>query len=344
MVQPRFPVASVDDAGALADLLDVDLGELLWFADTKGLQRRAAGGRLHHYRSRWVPTSGGGFRLLEAPLFRLKKIQRLILDGMLAPVPVHPSAHGFVAGRSTRSGAQPHVGAELVISLDLESFFASVAAGRIYGVFKSIGYPEPVAHLLTGLCTHATPVHVLSAMPQTTDGSAAFRLRRRLAVAHLPQGAPSSPQLANLCAFHLDRRLAAYSAAVGATYTRYADDLTFSGSNLAVRQRGIVAAVSRITREEGFLLNAGKTRIRGQDERQQVTGVVVNHATRVPREQYDLLRAILHNCVVHGPQGQNRLGHPDFRAHLRGRLAWVAALDDEQGRRLMATFNRITWS
>ena len=270
-------------------------------------------------------------------------MQRLILDQMLADVPVHPSAHGFVAGRSAKSGAQPHVGAELVISLDLESFFASIAAGRIYGVFTSIGYPEPVAHLLTGLCTHATPVRVLSDMPQTRDGTAAFRLRRRLAAAHLPQGAPSSPQLANLCAFHLDRRLAGYAAAVGATYTRYADDLTFSGSNLGVRQRGIVAAVSRITREEGFSLNAGKTRIRGRDGRQQVTGVVVNEATRVPREQYDLLRAILHNCVIHGPESQNRFSHVDFRAHLRGRLAWVAALDGEQGRRLMATFNLINW-
>ena len=106
-------------------------------------------------------------------------------------------------------------------------------------MFTSIGYPEPVAHLLTGLCTNATPVRVLSAMPQTTDRTAAFRLRRRLAAAHLPQGAPSSPQLANLLPFHLDRRLAGYAAAVGATYTRYADDLTISGSNLAVDSAGL---------------------------------------------------------------------------------------------------------
>jgi RNA-directed DNA polymerase len=138
--------------------------------------------------------------------------------------------------------------------------------------------------------------------------------------------------------------LAAYAAAVGATYTRYADDLTFSGSNLAVRQRGVVAAVARITREEGFSLNVGKTRIRGRDSRQQVTGVVVNQTTRVPRDQYDLLRAILHNCLVHGPESQNRLGHRDFRAHVLGRLAWVAALDAEQGRRLMVTFDRINWA
>ncbi len=150
--------------------------------------------------------------------------------------------------------------------------------------------------------------------------------------------------MANLCAFGLDRRLTGYAEAVGATYTRYADDLTFSGSDLAVRQRGIVAAVRRIVQEEGFTLNPGKTRIRGRTARQLVTGVVVNTSTRLPREDLDLLRAILHNCLVHGPAGQNRLRHNDFQAHLRGRIAWVASLDAEQGRRLQATFDQIDWT
>lgn len=349
-VRQPFPALRIDHAGDLADLLGLCMTELLWFADVKGLQRRARSDRLHHYRSTWVPSSGGA-RLLEAPLPRLKGLQRQLLEQVLAPIPVHPAAHGFVGGRSVRTGAAPHVDAELLISLDLEAFFPTITAGRSYGIFRTAGYPEPVAHLLTGLCTHATSVQVLGAMPAemfdsvgAAAASSTFRLRRRLAEPHLPQGAPTSPQLANLCAFRLDRRLSAYAAAMAAGYTRYADDLTFSGSGLLARQRGVVATVARIVAEEGFALNRSKTRVRGRNARQEVTGVVVNARTTVPREDYDLLRAILHNCVRDGPAAQNRLRHSEFRRHLRGRIAWVASLDAERGRRLLATFDAIDWN
>jgi hypothetical protein len=146
IVRHRFPVTRVDDAGGLVELLGLTMQELLWFADSTGLLRRAASGRLHHYSSRRIAASTGRARLLEAPRLRLRKIQRQILDELLTPVPVHPSAHGFARGRSAKGAAQQHVGAETLSSLDLESFFASITAGRIYGVFRSIGYPEPVAH------------------------------------------------------------------------------------------------------------------------------------------------------------------------------------------------------
>lgn len=342
MVRHPFPVTRVDDAGALAGLLGLSMPELLWFADPKGLQRRAGREQLQHYRSRWITAASGAARLLEAPKFRLREVQRTVLRQLLGPVPVHSAAHGFVAGRSVRTGAVPHVGAAVVISLDLESFFASITAGRIYGVLRSTGYPEPVAHLLTGLCTQSAPVSVLAAMPDVADPPSAFRLRRRLAEPHLPQGAPTSPQLANLCAFHLDDRLSGYAAAAGLVYTRYADDLTFSGGDPSAGGP-VIAAVRTMVADEGFALNPSKTRIRRQSRRQQVTGVVVNTRPRVPREEYDTLRAILHNCGRTGPAEQNRDGVADFRAHLRGRIAWVASLDGEHGRRLLAAFARIDW-
>lgn len=344
MVSHPFPVARLDDTGALAGLLGCSIPELFWFADPKGLQRRSSSRQLEHYLSRWIPSANGSARLLEAPKYRLRQAQRTILSQLLDPVPVHAAAHGFVTGRSVRTGAMPHVGAAVVISLDLESFFASITGGRIYRLLRSIGYPEPVAHLLTGLCTQRTPVSVLAAMPTVADAGSGFRLRRRLAEPHLPQGAPTSPQVANLCAFALDRRLSAYALATGLSYTRYADDLTFSSLDPAVRAGALISAVAGIVSEEGFLLHAGKTRVRRRHQRQQVTGVVVNNRLRVPREDYDKLRAVLHNCALTGPAEQNREGHADFRAHLRGRIAWVGSLDAEQGRRLTATFDRIDWS
>jgi retron-type reverse transcriptase len=333
----------IDHVGDLAERLGVAVDELDALADTRLRARRAHSQRVANYRYRWLPRPSGA-RLLEAPKPRLAQLQRTVLDELLSPIPVHPAAHGFVAGRSAITGAAEHVGATIVIGLDLEHFFAAITAGRIWGVLRSAGYPEPVAHLLTGLTTHASPVAALNAMPASRDTSRDFRLRRRLSAPHLPQGAPSSPQLANLVAYSLDRRLAAYALVAGARYTRYADDLTFSGGpELATRSGSLVRGVDAIVRHAGFRLNPAKTRRRVSSQRQQVTGIVVNETTNVRRSEYDLLKAILHDCVQGGPEAANRQGHNDFRAHLLGRIAWVGALNPARGDRLRISFDAITW-
>ena len=135
-------------------------------------------------------------------------------------------------GRSVHTHAAVHAGAGLVLRLDLRDFFASVPAARVFGVLATLGYPAPVARALTGLATNRAPVAVLAAMdPAPRPGlvAARYALERRLAAPHLPQGAPTSPALANLAAFSLDRRLTGLAAAFGLAYSRYADDLTFSG-------------------------------------------------------------------------------------------------------------------
>jgi len=257
---------------------------------------------------------------------------------------VHPASHGFVAGRSALTGARRHVGAPLLITLDLEHFFASITAPRIWGVLRAAGYPEPVAHLLTGLTTHATPVAVLAEMPLGPDPSRDFRLRRRLAVPHLPQGAATSPQLANLVLFTLDRRLAALADAAGLRYTRYADDLTFSGGpDLRRGAHALISTVEKIVRGESFALNPSKTRVRHPHQRQSVTGIVVNQRPNIARPEYDRLKAVLHDCRTRGPAAANRAGVPDFRAHLLGRISWIASLNPDRGARLRARFAAIAW-
>nr|WP_231127231.1 reverse transcriptase family protein [Motilibacter aurantiacus] len=319
------------------------MGQLEWLADARGLLRRAPQGPLHHYRYRWQPKAGGA-RLLEAPLPRLRRLQRTLLDTVLARVPVHPAAHGYVPGRSAVTNAAAHVGAAVVVSLDLEAFFSSLSAGRAYGVLRTAGYPEPVAHLLTALCTNAVPVHVLRGLPDSVPVDVRFRLRRALATPHLPQGAPTSPTLANLCAHALDRRLAGYAAAAGVTYTRYADDLTFSGGPGLLRAApALVTAVRRIAAAEGHRVNVAKTRVRSSAQRQVVTGLVVNERLNLPRGEYDRLKAVVHDAVRHGPAAANRHGHRDFRAHLEGRVAWLEAVHPERGARLRAQLARVAW-
>jgi hypothetical protein len=163
-------------------------------------------------------------------------------------------------------------------------------------------------------------------------------------VPHLPQGAPTSPALANLCTWRLDARLSALAAAAGAVYTRYADDLAFSGDETFARSAARFAVqVIRSAAQEGFAVNAGKTRFMRQGARQQLCGVVVNARTNVRREEYDRLKAILHNCALHGPAAQNREGATDFRAHLLGRIGWVAQVHPQRGEKLRASFARIRW-
>jgi hypothetical protein len=161
---------------------------------------------------------------------------------------------------------------------------------------------------------------------------------------HLPQGAASSPALANLCAYRLDCRLAALARSAGAAYTRYADDLAFSGGPELERcARRFHVHVCRIALEEGFEVHTRKTRFMRQGVRQQLAGVVVNSRPNLRRADYDRLKAILHNCVRHGPQSQNRDGHSDFRAHLAGRVAYWRWLNPERGARLRALFDRVAW-
>jgi hypothetical protein len=184
---------------------------------------------------------------------------------------------------------------------------------------------------LTGLCTNIVPWEVCR------DGL----FHRR----HLPQGAPTSPALANLCAYRLDCRLAALARSVDAQYTRYADDLAFSGAEALERcARRFHVHVCRIALEEGFEVHTRKTRFMRQGVRQQLAGVVVNRRPNVPRGEYDRLKAILCNCVRHGPASQNRAGRPDFQAYLAGRIAYVQMLNAARGRRLRTLFDRVAWA
>jgi RNA-directed DNA polymerase len=328
----------IGTTGDLAAALGLGVDELDWFADRKNLLRAWPEGPLQHYRWRWVPKRSGGWRLLETPKDRVKAAQRWVLRHILDRVPPHHAAHGFREGRSVLTFTAPHVGKAVVMRMDLEDFFPSIGPARIRALFRALGYPPRVAAALTGLCTARLPPAV--PVPEGVP----WRTVRRLRAGHLPQGAPTSPAIANLCAFGLDVRLAAAAAAVGAIYGRYADDLVFSGdAAFAGRARSFEPFVGFVAVDEGFAVQHRKTRFMRSGRRQRVTGVVVNAHPNVARDEYDVLKAILHNCAKHGPATQNRDGLPDLRAHLRGRVAWVEQVNPSRGAKLRALFDRISW-
>jgi hypothetical protein len=330
-VRRPFHTAEVDDVGALAALLGFTTDELDWYADRRGMNRTAPDRRLRHYSYQWLNG-----RLIEAPKPRMRAIQRRLLAQVIGRIPTHPAVHGFVVGRSPHTFAAPHAGRSTVIRLDVTSFFASVTAPRVYGLLRTAGYPEPVAHAMTGLVTTRTPASVIGGADRDIPDRA-YRLAL-LRNAHLPQGAPTSPALANLCGFRLDRRLEGLAGSFRLRYTRYADDLAFSGDLSGEAARAFVARVNEIALDEGFRINGRKTRIRGQGDRQALAGLVVNSAPAIPREEYDALRALLHNAARTGLDEQNREGRIDFRGHLAGRIAWVGHRHPARAAKLAVLF------
>jgi RNA-directed DNA polymerase len=325
-----WEIPEITTLGELSETLRVHPDDLGWLISQKA----------QHYRHRWqVKPKSGRFRLIESPKVLLKFAQRRVLRKILHTISPHEAARGFRPGCSIRNFVEPHTGREILIRFDLEDFFPSITAARVLQIFMTAGYPEAVARALTRLTTHAAPPSVLEQKSLTCPE------RQRLATTHLPQGAPTSPALANLSAFHLDCRLAGFAKAAGADYTRYADDLLFSGGEDFARQvRRFQVAVGAILLEEGFRPNHHKTRVMGQGQKQHAAGLVLNEKPNLDRREFDRLKAILTNCARHGPTSQNFENQPNLAAHLAGKLAWVRFIQPGKEAKLRAIFERIDWS
>jgi retron-type reverse transcriptase len=245
------------------------------------------------YRPFTIPKRSGGTRQILAPDERLKALQRRILRRLLRRLRCHPAAAGFERGRSIVTNALPHLGKPVIVRLDLKDFFVSTRAARVRKYFRTIGWDREAAWLLTRLCTHG---------------------------GGLPQGAPTSPRLSNLVNHRLDARLAGLAAYAGptqfrnprtggpvvgpqvrveATYTRYADDLTFSfDSDDPKRIHDLIWRVRRIVEQEGYTLHLRKKlSIRRRHQRQVVTGLVVNERVNLPRATRRWLRAVEHRLA-----------------------------------------------
>ena len=326
------PLATPQD---VADWLEMPLGQVAWLTGRFVKGRRPPSVKAAHYHFCWKPKKTGGARLLESPKPLLRAVQRRILTDILNRVPPHPAAHGFVAGRGILTNATPHVGQAILVKWDLANFYASVRYNRVVAIFRSLGYSREAALWLARLTTSAIPAD-LPIPPAGAHALTPYQSR------HLPQGACTSPALANLSAYSLDVRLAGLAASFGGRYTRYADDLTMSGDEKFARNlRNVIPLVEAIVRSERFKLHPTKRRVLRPGRRQCVTGVVVNVKPNVRRDEFDRLKATLHNAARHGASSQNRDAHADFAAHLRGRIAHVSQLNPARGEKLMRIYERI---
>ena len=313
---------ALHDANDLAKLLDVSREE---FDDAM---------RAPRYRLRSMAKANGNPRVLEIPPESLRVLQRRLLHRVLDQVRPHDAAHGFTRGRSVHTHAAPHVSRALVIRLDLADFFPSIRGARVFLLFRSLGYDVHMANLMTLMCVAQQTRAALRVAMRGASFDQVAAANERFGVNHLPQGAPTSPAIANLCAFALDVRLSAWAEAFGASYTRYADDLVFSGNAaFAARYREFIITARAIISAEGWRLNANKTRVMRASARQMFTGLVVNERLNVLRESFDQLKARVHRFAMqaHAPQGET-----DECAVLLGHIAWLAQSHPARAAKLRA--------
>lgn len=337
-----FGLPQLNTPEDLANWLGIPLGKLAWLTNRDHSARRPKSQKSSHYCYSFRLKRSGGFRLIEAPKPLLAEVQRKILREILDNVPTHPAAHGFVQGRSIVTNARPHVGKRFVLKLDLEEFYPSVKYSRVVAIFRSLGFSREVSLWLGQLTTTSIPWNL--ELPGATDRIAKWQFQGIYHARHLPQGAPTSPALANLSAFALDVRLSGLATAYGMTYTRYADDMTFSGESRQVPAlRDFIPLAMQVIRSERFRVNRAKRKVLRSNQRQSVTGVVVNEKLNISRREYDRLKATLTNCVKQGPSTQNRDQHENFAHHLRGRIAHVLQLNRTKGEKLLKLYARIDW-
>lgn len=304
----------------LAEAMALSMSELRFLA----FQRKVS--KVSHYQRFTIPKKTGGERLISAPKPRLKAAQHWINENILKVVPLHDAAHGFVPGRSIVSNAKVHVGQDVVINLDLSDFFPSVTYRRVKGMFRSFGHSESVATILGLICTEPTIVEV------SMDHISYFVTQGERV---LPQGAPTSPAITNIICRTMDDRLKDLASEYGFKYSRYADDMSFSGSGEATQKVGkLLKKIRRIVEDEGFDLHPRKTRVQRKGRQQEVTGLVVNERVGVPRKTLKNFRAALYHLSKDGPEGKRWGLCPDIFSAIEGFANFVLMVQPEKGQAL----------
>lgn len=305
----------------LAGLMGIPLNELRFLSYSNQVSK------IQHYQQFAIAKKTGGTRLISAPMPRLKRLHYWILEQVLQPLALTEPAHGFVTGRSIITNAQPHLGQAIVINLDLKDFFPSISYARIKGVFAQLGYNHEIATLLALLCSEPVTQTV------ELDGQRYYLAQNPR---RLPQGAPTSPYISNLVARQLDKRLQGLANKYGFTYTRYADDLTFSSPSKEAPLRGLLHWVHAIVKEEGFQVHPDKTRIMHQGRRQEVTGLVVNQQLNIERHTLKQFRALLFQIQKDGYAGKSWGKNRNLLASIKSYAHYVRMVNPAKGEQFLA--------
>lgn len=316
-----------NSAEEIAEAMRINIGKLRFLA----FNRKTS--TVSHYIRFKMPKKSGGERVISAPMPNLKQAQHWILTNILDKLEIHQAAHGFCRQRSIITNATPHVEKDVVINFDLKDFFPSISYKRVKGLFHSFGYSETAATIFALLCTSAD-VEKLQLDARTYYVAHSDR--------YLPQGSPASPAISNLLCRRLDKRLTGMAEQLGFTYTRYADDLTFSASGENLRHIcNILKRTESIVTHEGLRINEDKTRVLRNTQQQEVTGIVVNEKLSVCRKTLRKFRATLFQIEQEGLEGKKWGNSTDLLSAITGYANFVAMVNPEKGNVFQKQVKRI---
>lgn len=312
----------------LANDMNITVGQLRFLAFSRKVSK------VSHYKRFSIPKKSGGTRIISAPMQKLKNLQHWILENILNKVEIENEAHGFVTGKSIKTNAIQHINPEVVINIDLKDFFPSISYKRVKGIFASLGYSQQISTILALICTEPEIEEIeLDNEKYYVQKSERF----------LPQGAPTSPALTNILCRSLDTCLKYLADENGFTYTRYADDLTFSCKDQESSKNigKVISKVSKIVENAGLKVNNKKTHIARKNSKQEVTGIVVNKKLNVDKVTLKKLRATLHNIENNGLENANWNNSKDVIYSLVGYVNFVIQVNPVKGEIFKAQLSRI---
>jgi retron-type reverse transcriptase len=259
-----------------------------------------------YYQTFSILKRNGTRRQISAPRVFLKTLQRYLLDCVLDQIPLHEAAVGFRPKMNCATGARRHVGNRFLWNIDLEDFFPSIRLLQVERVFADVGYKPEVAGFLAQICCLDS---------------------------RLPQGAPTSPAIANILFTPVDEKLDALSKEAELMYSRYADDLSFSGNKLIPAE--FRKKVLTLIKAHGFRVNHSKSRLIGPGARREVTGLTVNASVSIPRKRRRKLRAFFHQV------SKNPLAFSDQKAQAIGYAAWAFDYHEAEGKAYLEIAHKI---
>ena len=271
---------------------------------------------IYAYKS-FVVEGKSRSRTIEAPGRNLKKRQKWVLENILEKIPVSDNAHGFVKKRSIVSNAKCHVGQKYILNMDIKNFFPTITRDAVFKIFYNLGYTIPVSELLADICC---------------------------AKGYLPQGAPTSPYIANVVCFDMDSEIQKLADANNAIYTRYADDITFSYNE---EIPDIFSKINRILKKYGFSLNTMKTHLDSGNRRKLVTGLLVNEQIRVPKTFKRKLKQEIYYCkkfgVIAHLENSRAEKCVNYKEHLYGKAYYIKMVEPKIGEEFLNQLDGIRW-
>ena len=276
-----------------------------------------------HYLSFAIRKRNGKLRWIDAPCRDLKSIQTNLLYNCLYKLSTHKDCMGFRVGIGVKDGASRHLGAKVLLTMDISNFFNSIKISKVQ-LF--------CAYLLKRLTAIKKPKH-----PYTNEDiitlSSLFTFKGKI-----PQGAPTSPALANLISYKMDIELSKLAYIHNCKFTRYADDIAFSSENKDFKIGKLIPEIKAIVEKENLSINYRKTKIRRPHNRMAVTGIVINEKLSVPRWKWRNFRAELHNLVK-----ENAAIELEYWQQLRGYAEWIKTLNPQRGKDFLEKIGRLTY-